>query len=141
MSGSPDSNAREAVAAPAILLMIVAIMGVLFSLLVIVATGEGVVQWLADNPNVPPDLREQLLNTPRDATSSRLFYAFQALLSAVVFLGALKMKSLQSYGLAMAGAIAACLPCCGPCFGCLSLPLGVWALILLTRQEVKQAFH
>ena len=55
-----------------------------------------------------------------------------------IFFGALKMKSLESYGIAVAGAACACIPCFGCC--CWNVPVGVWALIVLMNAEVKAAF-
>jgi hypothetical protein len=138
--GAPDSKAKEAVAIPAILLMIAAVIGIVFALFVIAVSGETAMKWVVDNPNVPQELRDQIMNSPRDS-SGRLFYGFQAVLSAFVFFGALKMKNLQSYGLSMAAAIVACLPICGPCCGCISIPLGIWSLIVLNQADVKQAFR
>jgi uncharacterized membrane protein len=48
------------------------------------------------------------------------------------------MLRLRSYGLAVAGAILAMLPC-SPVF-LLGLPIGIWALVTLRRQEVIDAF-
>lgn len=140
-AGAPDAKAKDAVSIPAILLMIASVMGVLFALLAVVASGESAMQWVLDNPNVPQNIRDQLMNSPQDTTSGRLFYGFQALLSAFVFFGALKMKNLQNYGVAMAAAIIACLPCCGPCYGCFSIPLGIWSLIVINQADVKQSFR
>lgn len=56
----------------------------------------------------------------------------------IVLIGGLKMMKLQSHGLALAAAIVAMLPltcCC--VFG---LPIGVWALIVLLRADVKAGF-
>jgi hypothetical protein len=62
------------------------------------------------------------------------------LMGGVVIFGAIKMKALQSYGLALTGAILAALPCTSPCCF-LGLPLGIWAIIVLMNQEVKNAFR
>jgi hypothetical protein len=64
---------------------------------------------------------------------------FFAALNAFVLLGAIKLMRLQSYGLAMAACIVAMLPCqCCCLFG---LPFGIWALVVLSKPEVKSAFH
>jgi len=62
------------------------------------------------------------------------------LLRAVVFFGAIKMKNLQNYGLSMAAAIIAVIPCFSACC-LLELPFGIWALVVLSNAEVKQAFR
>jgi hypothetical protein len=62
------------------------------------------------------------------------------LVSGVVLFAALKMKKLESYGLAMAGSIIAAIPCISPC--CLiGLPIGIWAIVVLMKPEVKNSFH
>ncbi len=50
-----------------------------------------------------------------------------------------KMRRLESYGFALAGAILAVVPLPGPHY-LLSLPVGVWALVVLTQPQVKAAF-
>ena len=60
--------------------------------------------------------------------------------SVVILLGAMKMKKLESYGLAMAASIIAMIPCVSPCC-LLGLPIGIWALVVLMKPEVKSAFH
>ena len=57
----------------------------------------------------------------------------------VVFLGALKMKKLENYTLAIVASIIAMVPCVSPC--CIvGLPIGIWALVVLNKPEVKGAF-
>jgi hypothetical protein len=58
-------------------------------------------------------------------------------------LGGAKMRSLNSYGLSVSGAVFAMIPCVSvsacPCaFG---LAIGLWALIVLVSPEVKSAFR
>jgi len=58
----------------------------------------------------------------------------------IILFGALKMKKLESYGFAVASSVIAMIPCVSPC--CLiGLPIGIWALIVLNKPEVKSAFH
>jgi len=62
------------------------------------------------------------------------------LTTGIIIFGALKMKNLENYGLAVAASIIAMVPCISPC--CLiGLPIGIWALIVLNKPEVKSAFH
>jgi hypothetical protein len=62
------------------------------------------------------------------------------LVSGLLLFGGLKMKSLESYSLVMTVSIIAMIPCFSPC--CLiGLPIGIWALVVLSRPEVKSAFH
>jgi hypothetical protein len=58
--------------------------------------------------------------------------------SLVTMLGALKMRRLESHGLALLGSVLAMLPCSvGFVVGC---PAGVWALFVLNRPKVRAAF-
>jgi hypothetical protein len=61
------------------------------------------------------------------------------LLQGVTIAGALRMHSLRGYALARAGAILACIPCLSPCL-VLGIPFGAWALGILARPEVREAF-
>jgi len=61
-------------------------------------------------------------------------------LNAVILIGALRMRRLQSYALAMAAAIVALVPCFSPCC-VLTLPFGVWAIVVLSDERVRNAFH
>ncbi|TAL05847.1 MAG: DUF4339 domain-containing protein [Verrucomicrobia bacterium] len=54
--------------------------------------------------------------------------------------GSIQMLRLRTYGLAMATAILMLIPCHGCCC-CLNLVAGIWALVVLSRAEVKAAFH
>jgi DNA-directed RNA polymerase subunit RPC12/RpoP len=61
------------------------------------------------------------------------------LMAALIIAGALKMKKLESYGMAMAAAIIAVIPC--NCCCVLGLPFGIWALVVLNDANVKAAFR
>jgi len=60
--------------------------------------------------------------------------------SIVIFLAGGKMRQLKSYGLAMTGSIMAILPICTNNCCCLSIPFGIWALVVLLNSDVKLAF-
>lgn len=60
-------------------------------------------------------------------------------IAGFVWMGASKMKELRGYGMAIAASIVAMIPCsCGCLVG---LPIGIWALIVLMKPEVKEAFQ
>jgi thiamine transporter ThiT len=60
-------------------------------------------------------------------------------IAGAIFFGAMKMRALQSYPFAITAAALACLPCAFPCC-CFSLPIGVWALVVLFDANVKASF-
>jgi hypothetical protein len=62
------------------------------------------------------------------------------IIDAVIIIGANKMRKLDSYGFAVAAAILSVIPCLSsPCF-ILGLPFGIWALVVLMDQRVRDAF-
>jgi tRNA A-37 threonylcarbamoyl transferase component Bud32 len=58
--------------------------------------------------------------------------------TVVVILGAWNLMQLRSYRLALAGSILGILPF-GP-GAIVSIPMGIWALVVMTKKEVKAAF-
>ena len=60
-------------------------------------------------------------------------------LSALVAYAGWQMRQLRNWGLSMAGAIVAMIPCSGCCL--LGLPIGIWAIVVLIDNDVKRAFR
>jgi hypothetical protein len=57
-----------------------------------------------------------------------------------IILGAMKMMKGQSYGMSLAAAIVAMIPCLSSC--CIvGLPIGIWATVVLSSTDVKNAFR
>jgi hypothetical protein len=66
--------------------------------------------------------------------------AIFTLLSAVVALGAMQMLSLRWYPLALAGSLLAMINLANACC-LLGVPFGIWALVVLLRPDVREAFR
>lgn len=61
--------------------------------------------------------------------------------SGLIFFGGMKMRQLESFGIAMAAAIAAVIPCT-TIYCCIpGIALGIWALVVLNKPEVKSSFR
>jgi hypothetical protein len=61
-------------------------------------------------------------------------------IAGLILYGAMKMKKLERYGWAITASILALVPCVSPC--CLvGAPFGIWALVVLSKPEIKSAFH
>jgi hypothetical protein len=60
------------------------------------------------------------------------------ILNAVSVVGGFMMKKLSGYPLAISGAVCGVIPMGGCC--CLTMPVGIWALVVLMNQDVKDAF-
>jgi len=57
----------------------------------------------------------------------------------VTVVGAIAMIRRKYIGHAWAGAVCSLVPICGPCIG-FSIPLAIWAILLLRKPSVKAAF-
>lgn len=60
----------------------------------------------------------------------------------ITIMGGVRMRSLQSYSLAMLGSVISAIPCIS-CLGCCAIGeiVGIWAVVVLLNQEVKAAFQ
>lgn len=136
MNYEPDANRAaiiDQLKGPAIGLMVTAGLGAAFQLLGLVMnlTGAGMGAFAGGNQGMPNMMSGGI---------GAVFNVIGLAMSVVVFMGASKMKNAESYGLAMAAAIIAMVPCVSPCC-LLGLPLGIWALVVLLKPEVKAAFQ
>ena len=141
-----DSSLRSKVKPPAIALIVLAALGVLYSLFTLLTSAvsremsEQFLQGIRDSmaeqgAEVPPFLESMIVG------ASGIGLALAVLNTAVwgfVLFGAVRMIQLRSRSLCVAAAVAALLPtqcCCG-----LGIAFGIWALIVLNRPDVRTAF-
>ena len=113
------SNARDAVNLPAILVMVSGILASLYSAFTLVA-GKAINASVANSLANDPRFGELLRNAQaqQGGASSYLWPIFTLMLSGLAIAGAVKMRNLQSYGLAMTGTVVSMIlfpACC--CFG------------------------
>ncbi len=129
----PAGNAHEMVNMPATLLLVAGGIGVAVHIISIALNllGVGLGAAAADGQEGGMLVAQGI----GAVVGAMIGFAFDAL----VIIGAMKMKKLESYGLAMAASIVAMLPCIS-CGCLLGLPIGVWSLIVLNKPEVKSAF-
>jgi predicted RNA-binding Zn-ribbon protein involved in translation (DUF1610 family) len=66
-------------------------------------------------------------------------WMFSAAIQGFVAYAGFRMMNLRNYGVARVGSILAMLPCSPSCL--LGLPIGIWSLVILSKPEVKSAFH
>ena len=132
---APASAAAALVAGPAIGLIVTAILGALVQMVSLIRLLLMHTPMPA-NSQMPGQAWVAMLSGPIGMVMSIL----AILMSVVILLGALKMKKLESYGLAMTASILAMIPCLSPCC-VIGLPIGIWALVVLSKPEVKSAFH
>lgn len=156
MDDTYRQHARQRVAGPATGLIVLGIFGLVLPAIFVVlgmAAFFAVPQWL-DASAIPhgfgwpssPVAAAGALGVPLGAAPAPGAAEVQFLqlpcgfLSSIVILwGGIWMKNLRSYGLAMAASILAMVPCFSPCC-LLGLPIGIWALVVLSEPGVKAAF-
>jgi hypothetical protein len=148
LAATPDGGraaALQRIKAPAVALIVTAILNLLFGL-------WGLVKTAFFQPNLQQlDSELQQLNNPQlnELIHKWMHIAygpvgiigslFGLALSVLILIGAMKMHSLRSYEFAMTAAIVAMLPCVTSC--CLiGLPFGIWALMVMSKPDVKSHF-
>jgi Flp pilus assembly protein protease CpaA len=123
------------VSSPSVGLLVTGIIGGILSLLGLIlnAIGTSVIPFVEDS------LDERYMDLWEGAAG--IISSFIGIVvAAFIIYAALKMKELSQYGLCMAASILAIIPCISPCC-IIGLPIGIWCLVVLTRPDVKAAFH
>ena len=147
MGGTPDFGGvpqhmainpfvvKSMVNGPAIFMIVLAVICILFGLLGLAFNlflgGAGSIF-----PNIPPEISEALLQR---GVIGIVQSAVSLIANIVILVGAIKMRKCQSYGLAMTASILCILLDWGCC--CLGLGAGIWSVVVLSKPEVKAAFH
>jgi len=140
------SDAASRVSGPATGLMVV---GILFSLMAVLGLlsrllGWGMMAFDMNRPGMrelPPHLVRMLQDFSR-GTMAVIFGVIQLALSLFVVFASTKMRKLKSHGMVLTAAILSMIPCLTPSCCCvIGLPVGIWTLVVLSKPEVKSAFH
>ena len=117
---------------PAIILLVLSLLWLLYSIVNIgFATMIG-------PPAPPPDAPVGF-----EAGQKVGFYGMLILMpitSLVVVAGSIQMIRLKMYPLAMTAAVVSMIPFCSSCL-VVGIPFGIWALVLLLREDVKSRFE
>jgi hypothetical protein len=128
------AGAAEQVNGPALALIIFAVLGFLLQATSLLFRLVGT-SLLAANR-----LPNQAWLSMFSGTMGILFSVVGILVSGLILYGGLNMRKLENYGLVMAASVLAMIPCLSPCC-LLGLPIGIWALVVLAKPEIKGAFH
>jgi hypothetical protein len=133
MAAGPIATAQQQVSGPATGLIVV---GILYFIGVIVSFVFRLVgsSFFANNQMSNPAIANMF-----SGSIGIISNVFVFILGALILYGGIQMKKLENYSLAMAGSIIAMLPCSACCL--VGLPIGIWAVVVLSKPEVKGAFH
>jgi len=121
--------------APAIALIVVGGLGVVFDLINVAMALLGAPPQI--DPNAPEFVQQMQAggHGPVAAMTQLVF----VVVSAIVVFGGVQMCRRQTWGLALAASILAMVNCGNLCC-VLGLPIGIWALVILCLEDVKAAF-
>lgn len=152
--GGMDESILRKVAAPAIALMVAGILNILLALFGVASSAfymsglnpaaaaqeeqfEEIIQQNQESAEFMRSMLQfsKMMQGPLGLVNNLL----ACVVGVVITMGALKMKSLKSYGFSMTASILAMIPCLSSCCF-VGLPIGIWALVVLLDQNVKQAF-
>jgi hypothetical protein len=133
----PHDQARQKVLGPAIGLIIAGalniLVGTVYPMLPTPPPGKG-----GYAERLDPEAAE------RGRTAREGIAAGMGTLSGMVGIGLLiggtLMMKLQNYGFVFAANILALIPCISCCFP-VSIPFGIWGLVVLNNPDVRAAFH
>jgi len=129
------SDASRQVSGPATGLLVTGIVGIFFAALALIGSilGMGLAPFIRDEI---PERYAEFWEGSVGAASAVVGLA----VAAFIIFAALKMRELKQWELSLAASIVAMIPCVSPCC-ILGLPIGIWALVVLMRPDVKEAFH
>jgi len=129
------SDASRQVSGPATGLLVTGIIGAFFAGVGLIASIVGM--------GIAPFIREEIPERYAEFWEGSVGAAgsiVEIVVAAFIIYAALKMKELRQWELSLAASIVAMIPCISPCC-ILGLPIGIWALVVLLRPEIKDAFR
>ena len=130
--GRPPLGAK--LMAPAIVLLVLSILGVGVSMFnVVFAFREPVI-----NPNDPPLVQEMQKGAVGPAAA--IVQSICVLMNGFIVFGAVQMMRQKMRGVAIAASVVAMLNF-GSCCCILGIPIGIWSVIILMQEDVKAAFE
>lgn len=139
--GISESAIDEKMKVPAIGIITTGALGALLSLAGVITTLSGSNKVAELPPGLPPEAAGLLKSYLSAMEPFNLPLNLLALiLSSLTLVAGIKMLQRRSYGLVMAGVIVGMIPCLSGCC-CTGLPFGIWALIVLSNEEVRKSFH
>lgn len=134
---NPQQVVLSMVRAPAVALIVVSTIAILFGVMGLAMDVFMIASGMADRLD---QMKQGGLSEYTTIAIRSIWGLFLLIAAGFVLFGAIKMHSLRNYSTARAAAIVAMIPLLGPCC-LLGIPFGIWALVILLKPEVKNAFH
>ena len=131
--GTPGNEAARAkVKTPAMILMILSIIGIVLAVLMIGLNIFGVAVTGAEGG-------QQTVAVLAQGIGGVISNIFTIAFNAFMIFGYKKMMALESRAIVIISLILALNPCCSPCC-ILSMPIGIWGLVVMFDPVVKTSF-
>lgn len=133
--------------APAIALMVVALLGLLGSSALAIGTWRDLANIRAHEERGEPLTVAKSTSKPDETPAEmrgRLTFNFwmwsaQVVVAVPILAGAIQMARRRTWWLALTGSLLACIPVLGPCC-LLGVPFGIWSTVVLCLGSVRAAF-
>lgn len=140
IEGDDQERARQAVAGPGIALLVTGILAALGTLLNLILSLSGAA-FKPPAGEIPPEMQQFLDTLTQVQGPIAIVSAVVGLvISGLIIVGAQKLRRLESYSFVIVACILAMQPCFTfPCC-CIGLPVGIWALVVSSRKDVKPFF-
>jgi len=145
-------TAQAAVQTPALLLIITGVLTLLTSLINLVMIPklpdicDAQITKIQQNPNLTQEEKEmwtEFFTEFKNSVESPINLPLQildVLLAVIILVGGIQLRNLSGVALPVTSSILAMIPCFSGCCCLLGLPAGIWALVVLSRPEVKTVF-
>lgn len=132
-TGGP--GAAQQIQGPAIGLLVTAVVGGLWAVFSVLANILGLGMAGLDSVTREYDWAEYAFG----GAFGIVFALIGLVVAAFLLWAALQMKELKNWTVSVVASILAMIPCISPCC-IIGLPIGIWALVVLMKPEVKTAF-
>lgn len=136
---SGSQSAADLVNGPGIGLIVTGALNVIFGALRVILSLTGLGLGLVSGTDVGNDAITKLLMSAA-GTAGIVVGALCAVSGVATLLAGLKLRKLESYGLCVTGCILGMIPCLSICCW-IGLPIGIWALVTMSKPEVKSQFR
>lgn len=129
-------GATQQVQGPAIGLIVTAVVGGLFAIVSLIGNLLGMGMASFDQYTREYEWAQYALGGALGTAGALIGLA----VAGFILWAAFQMKALKNWTISVVASILAMIPCISPCC-IIGLPIGIWALVVLLKPEVKAAFR
>lgn len=139
-------DARQALNVPSLLLIIAAVLAGLFALVSLASSAmtSGSPDWVlafVKDEAMKEQMREALKQSESNKALNYGWPIIMLLANGFAIFGAVMMRSLKAYPVALMAAIVSAIPCLFTSCCCVfSMPAGIWAIVVLMKPDVRAQF-